>query len=128
MYLLFSWFHRNYVLGSFIISSFSRNLQILLIRPFYKETHNYGQLPLEFLSLFNCFFSAIIALKTDSRMRSLLKPRGKNVFVIDNVFIAVAMFFWLSYVPIAMISVWKAFKNRKVFVERDLGSSSTTPR
>ena len=41
--------------------------------------------------------------------------------MIDNVFIAVAMFFWLSYVPIAMISVWKAFKNRKVFVERDLG-------
>jgi egghead protein (zeste-white 4 protein) len=40
--------------------------------------------------------------------------------VIDNVFIAVAMFFWLSYVPVAMISVWKAFKNRKVFVERDL--------
>jgi hypothetical protein len=50
--LLFSWFHRNYVLGSFIISSFSRNLQILLIRPFSKETHNCGQLPLEFLSLF----------------------------------------------------------------------------
>src|ERR671913_478768 len=43
------------------------------------------------------------------------------VFVIDNAFLAVAMFFWLSYVPIAMISVWKAFKNRKVFVERDLG-------
>jgi hypothetical protein len=78
MYLLFSWFHRNYVLGSFIISSFSRNLQILLIRPFSKETHNYGQLPLEFLSLFNRFFSAIITLKTDSRMRSLLKPRGKE--------------------------------------------------
>lgn len=40
--------------------------------------------------------------------------------MIDNVFIAVAMFFWLSYVPVAMISVWKTFKNRKVFVERDL--------
>jgi beta-1,4-mannosyltransferase len=40
--------------------------------------------------------------------------------VIDNVFIAVAIFFWLSYVPVAMISVWKTFKNRKVFVERDL--------
>jgi beta-1,4-mannosyltransferase len=40
--------------------------------------------------------------------------------VIDNAFIAVAMFFWLSYVPIAMISVWKTFKNRKVLVERDL--------
>jgi beta-1,4-mannosyltransferase len=40
--------------------------------------------------------------------------------VLDNAFIAVAMFFWLSYVPVAMISVWKTFKNRKVFVERDL--------
>ena len=40
--------------------------------------------------------------------------------MIDNAFIAVAMFFWLSYVPIAMISVWKTFKNRKVLVERDL--------
>jgi egghead protein (zeste-white 4 protein) len=40
--------------------------------------------------------------------------------VIDNAFIAVAMFFWLSYVPVATTSVWKTFKNRKVFVERDL--------
>lgn len=40
--------------------------------------------------------------------------------VIDNAFIAVAMFFWLSYVPVAVISVYKTFKNRKVFVERDL--------
>src|ERR671914_454777 len=39
MYLLFSWFHRNYVLCSFIISSFSRNLQILLIGLLFKETH-----------------------------------------------------------------------------------------
>src|SRR5918996_3639857 len=41
-------------------------------------------------------------------------------FVFDNAFVAVAMFFWLSYVPVAMVSVWKTFKNRKVFVERDL--------
>ncbi len=40
--------------------------------------------------------------------------------MIDNVFIAIAMFFWLSYVPVAVTSVWKTFKNRKVFVERDL--------
>src|ERR671920_736476 len=30
------------------------------------------------------------------------------------------MFFWFSYVPIAMISVWKTVKNRKLLVERDL--------
>src|ERR671914_1879350 len=41
-------------------------------------------------------------------------------FVFDNAFVAVAMFFWLSYVPVAMISVWKAFKNRKLLVEREL--------
>jgi egghead protein (zeste-white 4 protein) len=40
--------------------------------------------------------------------------------VLDNAFLAVAMFFWLSYVPVAMVSVWKTFKNRKAFVERDL--------
>jgi beta-1,4-mannosyltransferase len=40
--------------------------------------------------------------------------------VLDNAFIAVAMFFWLSYVPVAIVSVWKTFKNRKAFVERDL--------
>jgi beta-1,4-mannosyltransferase len=40
--------------------------------------------------------------------------------VIDNAFIAVAMFFWLSYIPVAMLSVWKTFKNRKVLVQRDL--------
>jgi len=34
--------------------------------------------------------------------------------------IAVATFFWLSYVPIAVISVWRILKNRKVFVEQDL--------
>ena len=39
--------------------------------------------------------------------------------MIDNAFIAIAMFFWLSYVPVAMISVWKTIKNRKLFVEED---------
>src|ERR687896_1742750 len=50
----------------------------------------------------------------------LLKPQHVRLFVFDNAFVAVAMFFWLSYVPVAMISVWKTFKNRKVFVEKDL--------
>ena len=40
--------------------------------------------------------------------------------MIDNAFIALAMFFWLSYAPVAVISVWKIFKNRKLFVERDV--------
>jgi beta-1,4-mannosyltransferase len=39
--------------------------------------------------------------------------------VIDNAFIAIAIFFWISYVPIAIISVWKIFKNRKIFIETD---------
>ena len=53
-------------------------------------------------------------------MHSLLKPALITIGVIDNAFIAIAMFFWLSYVPIAMISVWKTVKNRKLFVEGDL--------
>lgn len=39
-------------------------------------------------------------------------------FVIDNAFTAIAMFFWLSYVPVAIMSVWRTLKNRKVFIER----------
>jgi egghead protein (zeste-white 4 protein) len=50
----------------------------------------------------------------------LLKPQHVRLIVLDNAFVAVAMFFWLSYVPVAMISVWKTFKNRKLFVEKDL--------
>ena len=49
----------------------------------------------------------------------IIKATTIRLFVLDNAFIAVAMFFWLSYVPVAMISVWKAFKNRKLLVERD---------
>src|SRR5690606_18584309 len=30
------------------------------------------------------------------------------------------MFFWLSYVPIAVVSVFQIVKNRRVFVEKDL--------
>jgi egghead protein (zeste-white 4 protein) len=40
--------------------------------------------------------------------------------VLDNLLIAVAMLFWMSYVPIAVISVFRILKNRKVFVEKDL--------
>jgi beta-1,4-mannosyltransferase len=41
------------------------------------------------------------------------------LLVIDNAFIAIAMFFWLSYVPVAIISVWRSLKNRKLLIERD---------
>ena len=40
--------------------------------------------------------------------------------MLENPFIAVAMLFWMSYVPIAVVSVWQILKNRKVFVEKDL--------
>ena len=40
--------------------------------------------------------------------------------MLDNPLIAVATFFWLSYVPIAIISVWRIIRNRKVFVQQDL--------
>jgi cellulose synthase/poly-beta-1,6-N-acetylglucosamine synthase-like glycosyltransferase len=40
--------------------------------------------------------------------------------VLDNLFLAIATFFWLSYFPVAIVSVWKILKNRKVFVEQDL--------
>jgi egghead protein (zeste-white 4 protein) len=41
-------------------------------------------------------------------------------YVIDNAYIAIAMFFWLSYAPVAVISVWKTIKNRKLFVEGNI--------
>ena len=40
--------------------------------------------------------------------------------MLESVLIAIATFFWLSYVPIAINSVHKLFKNRKLFVEKDL--------
>jgi egghead protein (zeste-white 4 protein) len=40
--------------------------------------------------------------------------------VLENQFIALAMFFWLSYVPIAFLSVFRILKNRNLFVEHDL--------
>src|ERR671925_566251 len=35
-------------------------------------------------------------------------------------FLAIATFFWLSYFPVAIVSVGKILKNRKMFVEQDL--------
>ena len=40
--------------------------------------------------------------------------------MLENLLIAVATFFWLSYVPIAILSVWRILRNRNVFVEQDL--------
>ena len=51
-------------------------------------------------------------------MHLLLRPNLIVPFVIDNAFIAIAMFFWLSYVPVAILSVYRTLKNRKVFIER----------
>ena len=53
-------------------------------------------------------------------MRPLLNDKNHYNFVLDNLFIALATFFWLSYVPIAINSVAQILKNRKVFVEKDL--------
>jgi cellulose synthase/poly-beta-1,6-N-acetylglucosamine synthase-like glycosyltransferase len=53
-------------------------------------------------------------------MRPLLNDKNHYNFVLDNLFIALATFFWLSYVPIAINSVVQILKNRKVFVEQDL--------
>lgn len=40
--------------------------------------------------------------------------------MLDGIIIAIATFFWLSYVPIAINSLIKLIMNRKVFVEKDL--------
>jgi egghead protein (zeste-white 4 protein) len=47
--------------------------------------------------------------------------------VLDAILIAVATFFWLSYVPIAINSVHKLLKNRKLFVEKDLARVFNDP-
>ncbi len=39
----------------------------------------------------------------------------------ESLLIITAIFFWLSYVPVAIISVLRTIKNRKVFIARDLG-------
>jgi len=44
------------------------------------------------------------------------------LLVVDNIYVAIAMFFWLSYVPVAIISVWKTIKNRKLFFEGDFSN------
>lgn len=38
--------------------------------------------------------------------------------LLDNLFIVIAMFFWFSYVPIAVISLHRVIRNRSVFVEK----------
>ena len=48
--------------------------------------------------------------------------------MLDNLFLAIATFFWLSYFPVAIISIWKILKNRKVFVEQDLCRVFNDPR
>jgi cellulose synthase/poly-beta-1,6-N-acetylglucosamine synthase-like glycosyltransferase len=40
--------------------------------------------------------------------------------LLDTVLFAIATFFWLSYVPIAALSIYKLVKNRNLFVEKDL--------
>lgn len=40
--------------------------------------------------------------------------------MLDAVLVALATFFWLSYVPIAFNSIYKLVRNRNVFVEKDL--------
>jgi egghead protein (zeste-white 4 protein) len=47
--------------------------------------------------------------------------------VLDNLFLAIATFFWLTYFPVAIVSVWKVLKNRKVFVEQDLSRVFNDP-
>ncbi len=40
--------------------------------------------------------------------------------LLDTILFAIATFFWLSYVPIAALSLYKLIKNRNLFVEKDL--------
>lgn len=40
--------------------------------------------------------------------------------MLDLILISIATFFWLSYVPIAAISVHRIIQNRRIFVEKDL--------
>jgi cellulose synthase/poly-beta-1,6-N-acetylglucosamine synthase-like glycosyltransferase len=39
--------------------------------------------------------------------------------LLDSLLIAIATFFWLSYAPIALISICRLIGNRKIFVEQD---------
>ena len=36
----------------------------------------------------------------------------------NNLFVIIATFFWLSYVPIAFISLYRVVTNRKIFVKK----------
>jgi len=44
----------------------------------------------------------------------------------DNIAIIVAMFFWLSYVPIAILSLYRVISNRKLFVEKLVGRARSS--
>jgi egghead protein (zeste-white 4 protein) len=38
--------------------------------------------------------------------------------LLDNLFMVIAMFFWFSYVPIAIVSLHRVLKNRSIFVDK----------
>jgi cellulose synthase/poly-beta-1,6-N-acetylglucosamine synthase-like glycosyltransferase len=48
--------------------------------------------------------------------------------VLDSILIAIATFFWLSYVPIAVNSLHKLLKNHRLFVEKDLRRIYNDPK
>ena len=48
--------------------------------------------------------------------------------MLDSILIAVATFFWLSYVPIAVNSLHKLLKNHRLFVEKDLRRIYNDPK
>ena len=47
--------------------------------------------------------------------------------MLDNLVLAVSTFFWLSYFPVAIISVFKFLKNRRVFIEQNLDHVFSNP-
>jgi cellulose synthase/poly-beta-1,6-N-acetylglucosamine synthase-like glycosyltransferase len=48
--------------------------------------------------------------------------------LLDNLLISVTTFFWLSYVPIAIISILRIIRNRKIFVDKGQYHLSKSPR
>ncbi len=46
----------------------------------------------------------------------------------NSLFVIVATFFWLSYVPIAILSLYRILKNRNVFVEKDIRRIHNDPK
>jgi cellulose synthase/poly-beta-1,6-N-acetylglucosamine synthase-like glycosyltransferase len=39
--------------------------------------------------------------------------------LLDSIFVVVATFFWLSYIPIAILSLYRVITNRKIFVDEN---------